>query len=160
MESSPDRGKWLHPGPGIVRCLGGAFSGGVAPGAGAGGADGADSEPVLGAAGQAGDGAARGFADVALRPGSAGRGGLVEPTQGRKGAKTQGFRLVGTFTRWVSEFKPVFPSPSPCPLRLRLLASLRSLPFPGSKDSQLTVRLSLPVHSRCVLEVAPARRKT
>jgi hypothetical protein len=31
----------------------------------------------LRAAGQAGDGAARGFADVALRPGSAGRGGLL-----------------------------------------------------------------------------------
>ena len=60
-----------------MRCLGGAFGGGVAPGAGAGGADGADLEPVLGAAGQAGDGAARGFADVALRPGSAGREGLL-----------------------------------------------------------------------------------
>ena len=46
------------------------FGGRVAPGAGAGGADGADLEPVLRAAGQAGDGAARGFADVALRPGS------------------------------------------------------------------------------------------
>jgi hypothetical protein len=41
-----------------------------------------------------------------------------ESTQRRKGAKKQGFRRVGTFTRWVSEFKPVFPSPSPCPLRL------------------------------------------
>ena len=56
---------------------GGPFGGGVAPGAGAGGADGADLEPVLGAAGQAGDGAARGFADVALRPGAAGREGLL-----------------------------------------------------------------------------------
>ena len=41
-----------------VRCSGGPFGGGLAPGAGAGGADGADLEPVLGAAGQAGDGAA------------------------------------------------------------------------------------------------------
>ena len=48
-----------------------------------------------------------------------------ESTQRRKGAKKQGFRRVGTFTRWVSEFKPAFPSPSPCPLRLCLLASLR-----------------------------------
>ena len=60
-----------------MRCLGRAFGGGVAPGAGAGGTDGADLEPVLRAAGQAGDGAARGFADVALRPGSAGRDGLL-----------------------------------------------------------------------------------
>ena len=60
-----------------MRCLDRAFGGGVAPGAGAGGADGADLEPVLGAAGQAGDGATRGFADVALRPRSAGRGGLL-----------------------------------------------------------------------------------
>ena len=50
-----------------------------------------------------------------------------EPTQRRKGAKTQGFRRVGTFTRWVSKLKPVFLSPSPCPLGLCLLAStLRS----------------------------------
>ena len=41
------------------------------------GARGADLEPVLGATGQAGDGAARGFADVALGPGSAGREGLL-----------------------------------------------------------------------------------
>ena len=54
----PDRGEGLHPGPQTLRGLGGAFGGGVAPGAGAGGADGADLEPVLGAAGQAGDGAA------------------------------------------------------------------------------------------------------
>ena len=47
----------------------------------------------------------------------------VESTQRRKGAKTQGFRLSGTFTRWVSKLKPVFPSP--CPLRLCLLAPLR-----------------------------------
>jgi hypothetical protein len=54
-----------------------------------------------------------------------------EPTQRRKGAKTQGFRRVGTFTRLVSKFKPVFPSPSPCPLRLCLLAStLRSSVHP------------------------------
>ena len=45
-----------------MHCLGRPFGGGVAPGAGAGGAAGADLEPVLGAAGQAGDGAARGFA--------------------------------------------------------------------------------------------------
>lgn len=53
------------------------LGGGVAPGAGAGGADGADLEPVLRAAGQAGDGAARGFAGVTLRPGSAGRDALL-----------------------------------------------------------------------------------
>jgi len=57
--------------------LGRPFGGGVASGAGAAGADGTDLEPVLGATGQAGDGAARGFADVALRPGSAGRGCLL-----------------------------------------------------------------------------------
>src|ERR1035441_5770510 len=39
----------------------------------------------------------------------------VESTQRRKGAKTQGFRFPGTFTRWVSKFEPVFPSQSPCP---------------------------------------------
>ena len=60
-----------------MRCLGGAFGGGVAPGAGAGGAEGADLEPVLGATDEAGDGAARGLADVALGPGSAGGGGLL-----------------------------------------------------------------------------------
>ena len=49
----------------------------------------------------------------------------VEPTQRRKGAKTQGFHLLGTFTRQVSNFRPVFPSPFPCLLRLCLLASLR-----------------------------------
>ena len=70
LPQTPDWEKWLNPGPEAVRCLGGAFAGAVAPGAGAGGADGADLEPVLRAAGQAGDGAARGFADVALRPGS------------------------------------------------------------------------------------------
>ena len=31
--------------------------------------------------------------------------GASEPTQRRKGAKTQGFRRVGTFTRWVSKFR-------------------------------------------------------
>ena len=77
LPQTPDWEKWLNPGPEAVRCLGGAFAGAVAPGAGAGGADGADLEPVLRAAGQAGDGAARGFADVALRPGSAGREGLL-----------------------------------------------------------------------------------
>ena len=46
-------------------------------------------------------------------------------TQRRKGAKTQGFRLPGACTRQVSKFKPVFPSLSPCRLRLCLLASLR-----------------------------------
>jgi hypothetical protein len=122
---APDRDETSSPSPGTTCWLGRPFGGGVAPCAGAGVADGADLKPVLGAAGKAGDGAARGFADVALRARSAGRGGLVELTQGRKDAKTQGFRLVGTFTRWVSEFKPVFPSRSPCPLRLRLLASLR-----------------------------------
>ena len=52
----------------------------------------------------------------------------VEPTQRRKGAETQGFRLLDTFTRWVNRLKPVFPlpiSPSPRPLRPCLLASLR-----------------------------------
>ena len=36
-----------------------------------------------------------------------------ELTQRRKGVKTQGFRLMGTFTRWVSRFKyrpPHFPA--------------------------------------------------
>jgi hypothetical protein len=77
LRSQARNGEIFNPSPEAVRCLGGAFGGWVAPGAGAGGADGADLEPVLGAAGQAGDGAARGFADVALRPGSAGRGGLL-----------------------------------------------------------------------------------
>ena len=36
----------------------------------------------------------------------------VESTQRRKAAKTQGFRLVGSFTRWVSKvFSPHLPSP-------------------------------------------------
>src|ERR1039457_5148804 len=69
----PDRGEGLRPGQETMRGLGRAFGGGVAPGAGVGGADGADLEPVLGAARQARDGAAQGFADVALRPGSTGR---------------------------------------------------------------------------------------
>ena len=74
---APDRGETFNLGPEAVRCLGGAFGSGVAPGAGAGGADGADLEPVLCGAGQAGGGAARGFADVALCPGSAGRPGRL-----------------------------------------------------------------------------------
>ena len=49
----------------------------------------------------------------------------VESTQRRKGAKTQGFSLAGVFTCWVNQVKPVFPSPSPCLLRLCFLASLR-----------------------------------
>jgi hypothetical protein len=39
------------------------------------------------------------------------------PTQRRKGAKTQGFRLLGTIARWASHF----PSSSSCPLRPCLL---------------------------------------
>ena len=54
-----------------------AFGGGVAPGAGAGGADGAHAEPALRPADQVGARAFRCLADVALRPGSAGRGGLI-----------------------------------------------------------------------------------
>ena len=32
----------------------------------------------------------------------------VESTPRRKAAKTQGFRLLGSFTRWVSKFNHVF----------------------------------------------------
>ena len=87
LEWQGSASRWLGPGPTKARphhvcrnCRprsGGPFGGGIAPGAEAGGADGADLEPVLRAAGQAGDGAARGFADVALRAGSAGREGLL-----------------------------------------------------------------------------------
>ena len=33
----------------------------------------------------------------------------VEPMQRRKGTETQGFRLLGTITRWVSHVNPCFP---------------------------------------------------
>ena len=72
---TPDRGETFGPGPEAVRCLGCAFAGAVAPGAGAGGAEGLDAIPVFGAADQAGVGAARGLADVALRVGAVGAGG-------------------------------------------------------------------------------------
>ena len=71
----PDRGETSNPGPGTARCLGGAFAGAVAPGAGAGRADGGDAIPVFGAADQAGVGAVRELADVALGPGTFGGGG-------------------------------------------------------------------------------------
>lgn len=58
-----------------MRRSGGAFAGAVAPSAGTSGADGALAEPVLRPADQAGVGAARSLADVALRPGSVGGGG-------------------------------------------------------------------------------------
>src|ERR1017187_9408314 len=41
----------------------------------------------------------------------------VESTQRRKGARTQRFRLLGTFTRWGSKFKAVLPAPFPCPFK-------------------------------------------
>ena len=52
------------------------FGGRSAPGPGAGGTDGPHLEPILRPAGQTGDGAFRRLADVALRPGSAGGGGV------------------------------------------------------------------------------------
>ena len=73
---TPDRGETFGPGPDASRsCLGRAFAGAVAPGAGAGGAQGFDAIPVFGAADQAGVGATGGFADVALRVGAVGGGG-------------------------------------------------------------------------------------
>jgi hypothetical protein len=51
-----------------------------------------------------------------------------ESTQRRKVATTQRFRLLATFSRWGSKFKPVFPL-SFSHLRLCLLASLRYLPL-------------------------------
>ena len=49
----------------------------------------------------------------------------VEPTQRRKGAETQGFRLVGAITPLGELCKPVFPWSSSCPWRLCLWASWR-----------------------------------
>jgi hypothetical protein len=46
----------------------------------------------------------------------------VAATQRRKGAKTQGFRFLGSFTRWESDSSPSFPSRLPA---LCVLASLR-----------------------------------
>ena len=56
--SKPDREESFRPGLDILRCLGRPFAGAVAPGAGAGGAEGFDAIPVFGAADQAGVGAA------------------------------------------------------------------------------------------------------
>ena len=46
----------------------------------------------------------------------------VEPTQRRKGAETQGFRLLSTITRWVNPLNLSFPCHFPV---LRVLASWR-----------------------------------
>jgi hypothetical protein len=49
----------------------------------------------------------------------------VAATQWRKGAKTRGFRFLGSFTRWMSDSSPSCPPASPCPLRPCLSDALR-----------------------------------
>ena len=75
----------------------------------------------------------------------------VESTQRRKAAKTQGFRLVGSFTRWVSKFNHVFSPHLPSPdgfASWRLCVSCRFQDDPGklavaarvSKETTLPVK--------------------
>ena len=68
----------------------------------------------------------------------------VEPTQRRKGAETQGFRLLGAITRWVSHVNPFLPPhlPGHEPGRGRLVPISREHRVSAGDEPSIPVNLS------------------